>query len=97
MKGNLARWSLKETIQNKFPIRLIDIEEALRVCFGPGGDGSTPIWAARTAIGDFIVMRKEDFKLLQTGHIKLINETRPKVAEREARARIPALLRENGD
>jgi len=82
LKGNRTRWSLKSTIANKFPIRLIDINESLKACFGPGGDGSNPIWAVRTPVGDFIVLRKEEFKELQRGELKLINEPKYRSAER---------------
>ena len=95
LKGNKARWSLKYTTTNRFPIAFEDLLEALDVCYGLGGDGSTPLWAIRNPIGDFILMRKEDFKAMQAGETKFINEDRPQVAARKARARQPELLRED--
>jgi len=89
-----ARWSLKFTTKESFPITATDILEAEMACDGPGGDGKIPIWAARIPRGDYIIMRKEDFKNLQQGKIKLIEEDRPQVAARKARARQPELLRE---
>lgn len=94
LKGNDARWSLKSTsVERRWPIQIKDIKEALEACFGNGGDGATPIWAARIPLGDFVLMRKEDFKALQTGELKLIQQDRPHVAERKKRAKTPELLR----
>lgn len=95
LKGHKFRWSLKFTIRKIWPFRYIDMEEDIRNCLGPGGDGSSPIWAARTPLGDFIIMRKEDFKLMQTDHVKLIAEDRPQVVARKKRASQPELLRED--
>lgn len=94
LKGNNTRWSLKATSKERWPISVRDLHEAKEQCFGPGGDGSTPIWAARIQGEDYIILRKEDFKLFQNGEIKLINEIKTKAAEREARSKVPALLRE---
>lgn len=93
LSGSGFRWSLKATIQQKFPLRFIDVLEALEACFGPGGDGSKPIWAVRNRLGDFIVMRKEDFIALQSKEINLIETDRPQVAERKKKAKTPELLR----
>lgn len=90
-----ARWSLKYTESGAFPITVNDLTEAETACFGPGGDGKIPIWAARVPLGDYIIMRKEDFKALQKGTISLIEQDRPQVAARKARARQPELLRED--
>lgn len=102
LSGNNVRWSLKFTTRENFPITFHDILEALDACYGVGGDGSTPLWAARIEPleEDFIVMRKEDFKLMQMGFQKLMNiisEDKPQVAARKNRARQPELLREDGD
>lgn len=94
--GNKARWSLKATAQPKFPIRLIDIKETLDACYGTGGTGETPLWAARTIVGDFIIMRKEDFMIWESEDgDKFINPfaEKPQVAERKKRAKTPELLR----
>lgn len=95
MRGNNARWSLKSTERDRFPLTLLDIEEALDACYGTGGDGATPLWAIRNPLGDFIVMRKEDWIAMNVDDIKLINEDRPQVAARKERARRPQLLRED--
>lgn len=93
--GYGARWSLKFTEKEQFPISYSDILEALEACYGIGGDGSIPLWAARVPIGDFVLMRKEDFKDLQEGNVNFINKDKSKVAERKARANLPELLRED--
>jgi hypothetical protein len=96
-KGNNARWSLKFTTNLSFPLTVSDIYEALEACYGPGGDGSTPIWAVRMeATGDdYIVMRKEDWAAFHMDDLKYINEDRPQVAARKAKAKVPELLRDN--
>ena len=96
MQGNNARWSLKFTGNASFPIKFTDIVEALEACYGVGGDGATPIWAARIEQldQDFIVMRKEDWVAFNINDIQLINTDRPQVAARKKRARTPELLRE---
>lgn len=94
LKGNNARWSLKATDKFRWPISARDIYEAKERCLGLGGDGATPIWAARIQGEDYIVLRKEDFKLLQAGEIKFINQNKSKSSQREARSRVPSLLRE---
>lgn len=95
LSGSEARWSLKFTANASFPIKFWDIVEALEACYGPGGDGSTPIWAARIEQlnEDFIILRKNDFIDIQKGDIKFINEIPTKAAEREARSKVPELLR----
>lgn len=98
LTGNNIRWSLKFTTKKVCPLKYEDFEEAIDSCLGVGGDGSTPIWAARIdPLGeDLIVMRKEDFKLMQMGFTKLMNiisEDKPQVAARKSRARQPELLR----
>ena len=95
LTGHGARWSLKYTSKSICPLKYKDFVEGIKACLSPGGDDSIPIWAARIEpLGeDLIVMRKEDFKLLQTGHIKLIEEDRPQVIQRKEKSRIPELLR----
>lgn len=96
LQGYGARWSLKYTDGSMFPLNYAILKEAHEACYSPGGDGSIPIWAVRMGKldEDFIVMRKEDFKRLQTGDITLIEEDRPQVAARKKRASLPELLRE---
>lgn len=95
VKGNKALWNLKYTEKPAFPIKYTEILESLEACYGPGGDGSTPLWAARIPVGDFIVMRKEDFMSLNQNNSNYINEDRPQVAKRKAKAKVPELLRED--
>jgi len=92
--GKGFRWSLKYTEKSKNPIDFETIDEAMLACYGAGGDGSSPIWVARIQGNDFIMMLKEDFKSIQQGDIKLIEEEKPHIAARKARARQPELLRE---
>lgn len=98
LKGrHLFRWSLKFTIRKIWPLRYVDMEQDIKDCLGPGGDGSSPIWAIKNPLGEFIVLRKEDFILMQAGHDKLltiIEEDKPQVAAKKARARKPELLRD---
>lgn len=96
--GSEARWSLKFSEKKQFPISYNDIEEALQACFGLGGDGATPIWAARIDLGDFVIMRKEDWVDMQSENFtSLINKGNPKAEARKAQARLPELLRDDGD
>ena len=102
LSGSNVRWSLKFTTKKVCPLKYEDFEEGIEACLGVGGDGSTPLWAARIEPlnEDFIVMRKEDFKLLQAGFTKLMNiidEDKPQVAARKKRASQPELLRDDGD
>jgi hypothetical protein len=102
VQGFGVRWSLKFTTRKVCPLSYEDFVEAIDACEGPGGDGSTPMWAARIEPlkEDFIMMRKNDFKLMQAGFTKLLNiieEDKPQVAARKARARKPELLRDDGD
>lgn len=92
--GQETRWSLKYSESGSFPIKAVDIATAEEQCFGLGGDGKTPIWAARMPRGDYIVLRKEDFVAMQKGNINLINKGNPKSEARKAQARLPELLRE---
>lgn len=100
LTGHGVRWSLKFTSKPQFPITYADIVEGIEACEGPGGDGSICLWAARIEPlnEDLILMRKEDFKLLQAGYSKLLSmfeNERPQVAARKARAKRPELLRED--
>lgn len=97
LKGNVARWSLKFTGKEQFPISYADILEALNACYGLGGDGATPLWAVRIPAGDFIIMTKDDFKALQYGDVKIINQEKPALEQRKAKAKMPELLRDDGD
>ena len=94
--GNEGRWSLKFSEKKQFPISYNDIKEALEICFGLGGDGATPLWATRIDLGDFIIMRKEDWLDMQAENFtSLINKGNLKAEARKAQARLPELLRED--
>jgi len=95
--GRGARWSLKATAKKSISIGQDVIDEAVNACERMSGDGSMPLWAFR--IGDdkhdIIAMRKEDFKLLQAGELKLIGEgVKEQVAQRRAKASTPVLFRD---
>ena len=99
LQGNEARWSLKFTLQNQFPLTYNDLVEAIKACEGTGGDGAMPLWAVRFGVSDddFIILRKDDFKRLAAGELELVNEAKPKAAQRKAKARVPRLLRNEDD
>ncbi len=95
--GEDTRWSLKYTELGGFPITAHDLLEAEMACYGPGGDGKTPIWAARVPRGDYIIMRKDDFKAMQAGEkfVNVVDEEKPQVAARKKKASQPELMRED--
>lgn len=94
--GNGFRWSLKATDGASASIKLSDVQEAVRACYGINGTGETPLWAYRIQDQDMIMMRKEDFKAMQRGELSIINEEKgkEKVNERRRRAATPSLLRD---
>ena len=98
LSGFSARWSLKSTEKNSISIKRETIDEAIRACFGSSGAMEIPVWAFR--IGDrehdMVMLRKEDFKMLQAGEIKIIGEDIPaQIGQKRARAKTPFLLRED--
>lgn len=101
LKGVRARWSLKYTESNSFPLRRVDFEEALDATTGLQGDGSTSIFAVRMEglPDDFVMMWKNDFIQMQAGELKFVGEDpTPKKSEvRRARSRVPVLMREMED
>lgn len=104
LKGRRARWSLKYTESNSFPLRRVDFEEALEATTGLQGDGSISLFAVRIdgLPDDLVLMWKNDFIMLQAGELQLIGSEAPpkKSEERRARSRVPVLMRgleENGD
>ena len=96
LSGEGFRWSLKSTGKLSASIKSRDIEEAINACYGLNGTGETPLWAYRINGHDLVLMRKEDFKALQRGEIKAINEEKgkEKVNERRRLAATPSLLRD---
>lgn len=99
--GRGVRWSLKYTREKSFRLTQEDVREAVVATQGVSGDGSIPLWAVRlgTEEYDLIIMRKNDFLLMQEGELTLIgNDEPPKKSEiRRARSRVPILLREEDD
>jgi hypothetical protein len=90
--GFKSRWSAKFTAKRSFRLTQDDVEEAIKACL----DGSVPIWIIR--IGeeryDIVAMRKEDFKSILSGDIRLEIETSGKSAQKRKRSGLPILLRE---
>jgi len=100
LAGNGTRWSLKATRKHTFNVDDELISEALEAVTGPNGDGSIPLWAIRKSADsprqeDFVLMRKEDFIDITTGHIELARESKSEARRRLAAT--PALLREEGE
>lgn len=96
LHGKGARWSLKATSKDSISISRRIIDEAIRATGGLSGDGAIPIWAFRIGDKEFdvILLRKDDFKLLQAGEIKLINsDVNEQVEQRRIKARTPAIFR----
>lgn len=98
-KGRIARWSLKCRFASSFFFSKSIMNEAIEATEGLGGSGEIPIWAFRLVPlnQDFIVLRKEDFKLMQEGEISFIGEERSGTAKRKHLASTPVLLREDDD
>lgn len=93
--GTGARWSLKYRASS-FRIDKDFIDEAVDATEGMGGTGEVPMWALRLGDEryDLVLMRKNDFKRIQEGELKIIPEKRDKTAIRTRLADIPSLLRE---
>lgn len=94
VKGKKTRWSLKHTDAQTFTINVGLISEAVNATQGIEGDGSIPLWAI--SIGGIreklVMMRLEDFKLLQEGE-NLIDVLPSRTDERRKLASLPILLR----
>lgn len=99
LKGKLARWSLKYTGAKSFTITQHDVTEAVEATQGISGDGSIPVWAIRLQSPEFdlILLRKNDFLLLQEGEIRIVGDDSPpkKSDIRRARSHVPVLLRDD--
>ncbi len=99
LSGVKSRWSLKFTGSSSFRLTQDDITEAVEATQGISGDGSIPLWLLRIGSADFdmVVMRKQDFMLMQEGDLQLIGSDAPprKSDERRARSRVPVLMRED--
>ena len=96
LEGFGFRWSLKATEKASASIRVADIDEAIRDCYGPNGTGQIPMWAFRIQDQDMIMMDKDTFKALCAQDIKPIGEEKgkEKANERRARAALPSLYRD---
>lgn len=99
--GQGARWSLKWTSKDSYRLTLKDIEEALEATGSLSGTSEIPLWALNISGHELVVMRKEDFKQIQTGELNVVPEKRTKTAIRTQLSNVPILLREtdldNGD
>jgi hypothetical protein len=93
VRGKETRWSLKATADDGFRLDRKTIQEALQATGGIGGTGETPIWAVRISLGDFIVMRKEDWIRFMTEDSFSIQPSGSE--QRRNRAKVPQLLRED--
>lgn len=91
VKGRGTRWSLKATSKSSFRVGEDMIAEAIRATAGIGGTGETPVWGVRTSVGDFVIMRTEDWIRFMKSDVFSIPLT--KSEERRARAQIPELFR----
>ena len=93
--GNQTRWFLKYRA-NSLRIDRAFVDEALNATSKIGGTGEIPLWAIRLGDGayDLVIIRKEDFKAMQSGELKVLPEVRTKTKERERLADIPVLLRD---
>ena len=96
LKGILARWSLKFTKNKSFVVDHILIDEAVNACEGPGGDGSVPIWLIRIGNSkyDMIMLRKNDFKMMQETDVELLHVESTKIEQKRKRASVPQLFRD---
>lgn len=94
--GAGARWSLKYRA-NSLRIDRDLIDEATSATLSLSGTGEIPMWAIRLGSPeyDLILMRKEDFKLLQAGELEVLPEKRTKTAIRTRLSEIPSLLRDD--
>lgn len=98
--GKGARWSMKYTAAQSYRLTQEDLTEAYVATQGISGDGSVPLMMLRIGEPEFdvVVMRKPDFVSFQAGELQLIGTDTPKAGDqRRARARVPVLLRNNGD
>lgn len=99
--GYGTRWSCKFTQKRSFRLTQDDIDEAVKACQGPGGDGSIPLWMLRLGSEkyDLVIMRKEDFKLFTEKNINLRAPEIGKSVLKRRRSEVPILLREetNGE
>jgi len=96
LRGYSTRWWLRLTKKRFFRLTQDNIDEAVRACYGPGGDGSLPIWAIRVGEEkyDLIFMRKNDFKLLIEDEIDMRYVVSDKNEKKKRRAALPILMRE---
>lgn len=91
--GEGARWSLKWTSKESYRLTQKDINEALEATRGLGGTSEIPLWAFNIQGEELVMMRKEDFKQIQSGELNVLPEVRTKTLERTRLAEIPILLR----
>jgi len=96
LKGILTRWSLKFTRSKSFVVSQDLIDEAVKACDGPGGDGRIPLWLFRlnNSKYDMIMMRKNDFKMMNETEVKLMPTDNSKIEQKRKRASLPQLFRD---
>jgi hypothetical protein len=94
VEGRGARWSLKWTSKDSYRLTKKDIREAVEATKGIGGTGEVPFWAFNIGGEEMIMTRKEDFKQIQSGELKVIPERRTKTDIRTKLSDVPILLRE---
>ena len=96
LKGFIARWSLKFTKNKSFVVDQALIDEAVYACEGPGGDGSVPLWLFRlnNSKYDMIMIRKNDFKMMQETYVELLKVESTKAEQKRKRASVPQLFRD---
>lgn len=95
VSGQGVRWSLKWTGKDSYRITKKDVEEAIEATRSLSGTGEIPMWAFDVAGHDMVMMRKDDFKQMQVGELKVLPEKRTKTAERERLSNIPVLMRDD--
>jgi hypothetical protein len=93
LKGIIARWSLKFTSKKSFVVTEDTIDEAVHACEGPGGDGSVPLWLFGTPKHDMVMLRLNDFEMMQETEVELIKVESNKSEQKKKRASVPQLFR----
>jgi hypothetical protein len=92
VSGKGTRWSLKATGKKGFRVDDEFVEEAVA---GLQHD-EVPMWAVRIEeVGDFVMMRKEDW--IRERKEKTFTIPATKAEERRSRAKVPQLMREAND
>lgn len=91
VRGSSILWSCKWTANTGFLITSKVWQEVVDAVDGPGGTGTMPGLAIRTATSDLVVLRVEDLLTLLSQPPTIAAQ---KADNRRATARVPQLLRE---